>query len=124
MPTIANNIRTCEHAGMDIIGKLSTRLIPAIIIGLFLWLRMDVRALDQRVEKWMDGSGKRVEKRLDGLDERLRAMEAAARLKQGASLRSCATASPGGTCRRRRRLAGARPATDPAVLVSSHGGLK
>ena len=68
---------------MDVVGDISVWLTPAIIIGLFLWLRADIRALEGRVEKRfggldkrMDGLEERLEKRFDGLDERLRAVEA------------------------------------------------
>ena len=89
---------------MENIGDISSWLTPAIIIGLFLWLRADIRALEGRfekrvgsleeqfekrfdgVDKRFDGVDKRfdavdkrfdaVDKRLDGFDERLRAVEA------------------------------------------------
>ena len=68
---------------METIGEISAWLTPAIIIGLFLWLRADmrstreelrtdIRALEGRFEKRFDA----VEKRFDGMDERLRAVEA------------------------------------------------
>ena len=57
---------------METIGDISSWLTPAIIIGVFLWLRADIRAQEGRLEKRLDG----VDKRLDGLDDRLRAVEA------------------------------------------------
>ncbi len=50
---------------METIGDISVWLTPVIIIGLFLWLRADIRGL-----------GGRIEKRFDGMDERMRALEA------------------------------------------------
>ena len=68
---------------MDIIGDISAWLTPAIIIGLFLWLRGDIHGLEKRVDKRIDGLEKRIdgleerfEKRFDGLDDCLRAVEA------------------------------------------------
>lgn len=64
---------------METIGDISSWLTPAIIIGLFLWLRADIRALEGRFEKRFDAVDKRfdaVDKRFDGFDERLRAVEA------------------------------------------------
>lgn len=57
---------------METIGDISVWLTPAIIIGLFLWLRADIRVLGGRIEKRFDG----IEKRFDGMDERMRALEA------------------------------------------------
>lgn len=51
---------------METIGDISVWLTPAIIIGLFLWLRADIRVLEGRFEKRFDG----MEKRIDGLEER------------------------------------------------------
>lgn len=42
--------RGCQSSGMQVIGNLSVWLPPAIIIGLFLWLRADIRVLDRRFE--------------------------------------------------------------------------
>ena len=50
---------------METTGDISVWLTPVIIIGLFLWLRADIRVL-----------GRRIEKRFDGMDERMRALEA------------------------------------------------
>ena len=50
---------------METAGDISVWLTPAITIGLFVWLRADIRALEERFGK-----------RLDDLDERLRAVEA------------------------------------------------
>ena len=50
---------------METVGDISVWLTPAITIGLFVWLRADIRALEERFGK-----------RLDDLDERLRAVEA------------------------------------------------
>ena len=50
---------------METVGDISVWLTPAITIGLFVWLRADIRAL-----------GERFEKRFDDLDARLRAVEA------------------------------------------------
>ncbi len=50
---------------MESIGDIFAWLTPAIIIGLFLWLRADIHALERRFGK-----------RFDGMDERLRAVEA------------------------------------------------
>jgi len=79
---------------MDVIGDISAWLTPAIIIGLFLWLRGDIHGLGKRVDKRIngleerfkerfdgldrriDGLEERFEKRFDGLDDRLRAVEA------------------------------------------------
>ena len=71
---------------METIGDISSWLTPAIIIGLFLWLRADIRALEGRFEKRFDSVDKRfdavdkrfdaVDKRFHGFDERLRAVEA------------------------------------------------
>lgn len=75
---------------MDSINDISAWLTPAIIIGLFPWLRMnikgareelraDVRALEGRFEKRfhaVDMRFDRMEKCFDGMDERLRAVEA------------------------------------------------
>lgn len=64
---------------METIGDISSWLTPAIIIGVFLWLRADIRAQEGRLEKRLDGVDKRLDgmdKRLDGLDDRLRAVEA------------------------------------------------
>ena len=61
---------------MDIIGDISAWLTPAIIIGLFLWLRGDIHGLEKRIDKRIDGLEERFEKRFDGLDDRLRAVEA------------------------------------------------
>lgn len=56
---------------MESAGDISAWITPAIIIGLFLWLRADLRALDGRFEKRFDA----VEKRLDGVELRLGAVE-------------------------------------------------
>ncbi|MCY4590763.1 MAG: hypothetical protein OXE86_09445 [Alphaproteobacteria bacterium] len=56
---------------MESVADISSWLTPAIIIGLFLWLRADIRALEGRIDKRFDG----IDKRLDGMDERLRAVE-------------------------------------------------
>ena len=78
---------------METVGDISVWLSPAIIIGLFVWLRADIRALEERFEKRFDGIDKRfdgidkrfdgidkrfdgIDKRLDDLDARLRAVEA------------------------------------------------
>ena len=63
---------------MESAGDISAWITPAIIIGLFLWLRADLRALEGRIEKRFDGVDKRfdgVDKRLDGVELRLRAVE-------------------------------------------------
>ena len=56
---------------METVGDISVWLTPAITIGLFVWLRADIRALEERFEKRFDG----MDKRFDHLDERLRAVE-------------------------------------------------
>ena len=56
---------------MESAGDISAWITPAIIIGLFLWLRADLRALDGRFEKRFDA----VEKRLEGVELRLGAVE-------------------------------------------------
>ena len=56
---------------METVGDISVWLTPAITIGLFVWLRADIRALEERFEKRFDG----MDKRFDDLDERLRAVE-------------------------------------------------
>ena len=61
---------------METIGDISVWLTPVIIIGLFLWLRADIRGLGGRIEKRLDGLEERIGKRFDGLDERKRALEA------------------------------------------------
>ena len=64
---------------METVGDISVWLTPAITIGLFVWLRADIRALEERFEKRFDGMDKRFDgtgKRLDDLDARLRALEA------------------------------------------------
>ncbi len=56
---------------------------PAIVVALFLWLRVDIRNLRQDLSSRMDVLDKRIDslearfdKRMDGFDERLRALEA------------------------------------------------
>ena len=56
---------------MESAGDISAWITPAIIIGLFLWLRADLRALEGRFEQRFDA----VEKRLDGVELRLGAVE-------------------------------------------------
>ena len=56
---------------MENIGDISAWLTPAIIIGLFLWLRADIRELRADL-RTLEG---RFEKRFDGMDMRLRAVE-------------------------------------------------
>lgn len=56
---------------MESAGAISAWITPAIIIGLFLWLRADLRALEGRFEKRFDA----VEKRLEGVELRLGAVE-------------------------------------------------
>lgn len=68
---------------METIGDISVWLTPVIIIGLFLWLRADIRLLGGWIEKRFDGLEGRIEKcfdgmekRFDGMDERMQALEA------------------------------------------------
>ncbi len=56
---------------MEGISNISAWLTPALIVGLFLWLRADIRSLESRVDKRFDG----IDRRLDGIDDRLRAVE-------------------------------------------------
>ena len=56
---------------MESAGDISAWITPAIVIGLFLWLRTDLRALEGRFEQRFDA----VEKRLDGVELRLGAVE-------------------------------------------------
>ena len=67
---------------METIGDISVWLTPAIIIGLFLWLRADIRVLEGRFEKRFDGMEKcidgleeRFEKRFDGVEKRFDGVE-------------------------------------------------
>jgi len=117
---ISNIARTRQSSRMETMGDTSSWLTPAIIIGLFLWLRADIRALEggfeklvgrleERFEKRFDG----VDKRLDGFDERLRAVGTSQAEIKG-SFPSCATSFSAGTCRRRSPLPKVRLATDPA----------
>ncbi len=57
---------------MDIIGDISAWLTPAIIIGLFLWLRGDIHGLEKRVDKRIDGLEERFENTVQGLEERFK----------------------------------------------------
>ena len=68
--------RTCQSSGMETIGDISVWLISVIIIVLFLWLRADIRVLEGRFEKRIDGLEERFDKRFDGMDERIRTLEA------------------------------------------------
>ena len=86
---------------METFGDISAWLTPAIIIGLFLWLRADIRAqegrfekrfesfdkrfesfdkrfesLEQRFDKRFESLEQRFDKRFDGMDERMRVLEA------------------------------------------------
>ncbi len=63
---------------MEGISNISAWLTPALIVGLFLWLRADIRSLESRVDKRFDGIDRRfdgIDRRLDGIDDRLRAVE-------------------------------------------------
>ncbi len=74
---------------MEGISNISAWLTPALIVGLFLWLRADIRntrhdlqadirELESRVDKRFDGIDRRfdgIDRRLDGIDDRLRAVE-------------------------------------------------
>ena len=70
---------TCESDGMELTNHIAPWLTPVIIIGLFMWLRSDIRTLEERLDKRFDAVDKRfdgMDRRIDGLDERLRAVEA------------------------------------------------
>ena len=71
---------------METMGNISAWLTPAIIIGLFLWLRADItntreelrtdfRAQEARFEKRFENLEERFDKRFAGMDERIRALE-------------------------------------------------
>ncbi len=65
------------------IEDLAPWITPALLVGLFAWLRADIRRVEDRLRADMSDmrselSGRidGLEGRLDGLDERLRAVEA------------------------------------------------
>lgn len=60
---------------METIGDISVWLTPVIIIGLFLWLRADIRLLGGRIEKRFDGLEGRIEKCFDGMEKRFDGMD-------------------------------------------------
>ena len=63
---------------METFGDISAWLTPAIIIGLFLWLRADIRAQEGRFEKRFENFEQRFEsfdKRFESFDKRFESLE-------------------------------------------------
>ena len=71
---------------MEIISDISAWLTPAIVVGLFLWLRADSRSMREELRADIRGTREelradihalegRIEKRFDGVDKRFDGMD-------------------------------------------------